>query len=102
MIFTGEMLSLLNTKFSEKSNLLYIFKDISSEDLILKGEEREIMNQTKHISWLQNVHFSIRRALCIHSCKCKAQRKVLCELMMTSFQKTQYIEHFGFTALLKA
>ena len=41
MIFTGEMLSLLNTKFSEKSNLLYIFKDISSEDLILKGEERE-------------------------------------------------------------
>ena len=46
MIFTGEMLSLLNTKFSEKSNLLYIFKDISSEDLILKGEERERNNES--------------------------------------------------------
>ena len=39
MTCTEEMLSLLKTKFSEKSNPLYIFRDISSEDL---DEERKI------------------------------------------------------------
>ena len=32
------------------------------------------MDQTKHIRWLQNVHFAVGRTLCIHSCNCKAER----------------------------
>ena len=42
-----DMLSSLKTTFSEKSNPLYVFKDISSEDL---DEERKIERFKKYIS----------------------------------------------------
>ena len=36
---------------------------------------REIVDQTKHIAWQKKLYFSLKRAMCIHSCNWRAQKR---------------------------
>ena len=74
---TEEILSLLKTKFGEKSNFLYIFQGISSEDL---DEERKIERFKKYTtiksaSKFQAIGFEPQICICEncqkHSGSCK-------------------------------
>ena len=65
-----------------------------------KGQKHVGVKQwiRQNISSQQNVHFSLRRALCIIESTKKGFMFTDGEL----FQETQYVEHSDFIALLKA